>query len=354
MRRWLPSLVLLALIALPLAAQAPAAVAPAVGQEWIYRGTVAMRIPGGEGGQTRGLEMGIHVATTLVGRSGSEWQVVRHEWGETESPPLAPFRRLWIANRVGHYAGGGDNAPPPMLAPTLVGLPVAFSAIPKPGEEVRERFRIFGEPDAPELNAVRRVNGKERIGPRECLVIERQPTDTLPLKFPENLALKSYSERLWVDAATGVLVRYEGALAIESAEAGGGQFEFEIRLALAGVKRLSPAETRARLQQASTLQATARQIARLADARDPAAETARVRTRLRDLQRRYPNSPYREVARDQLRQLQREAPPRPAAPASPLVGNPAPELRLKDLEGKERTLAEFRGKIVILNFFASW
>jgi len=29
-------------------------------------------------------------------------------------------------------------------------------------------------------------------------------------------------------------------------------------------------------------------------------------------------------------------------------------IRLKDLSGKEQTLAAYRGKIVLLNFFASW
>ncbi len=33
------------------------------------------------------------------------------------------------------------------------------------------------------------------------------------------------------------------------------------------------------------------------------------------------------------------------------VGEPAPEFRLKDHTGKERTLEEFRGKWVVLWFF---
>jgi hypothetical protein len=33
---------------------------------------------------------------------------------------------------------------------------------------------------------------------------------------------------------------------------------------------------------------------------------------------------------------------------------PAPALALPDLEGKTRTLAEFRGKVVLLFFWATW
>ena len=37
-----------------------------------------------------------------------------------------------------------------------------------------------------------------------------------------------------------------------------------------------------------------------------------------------------------------------------LKGQPAPEFKLKDLDGKERTLGAYRGKLILLNFFASW
>jgi cytochrome c biogenesis protein CcdA/thiol-disulfide isomerase/thioredoxin len=36
------------------------------------------------------------------------------------------------------------------------------------------------------------------------------------------------------------------------------------------------------------------------------------------------------------------------------VGQPAPEVTLKDLDGKDATLAQFRGKVVLVNFWATW
>jgi peroxiredoxin len=38
----------------------------------------------------------------------------------------------------------------------------------------------------------------------------------------------------------------------------------------------------------------------------------------------------------------------------PLVGAPAPEVVLKDLQGQEVKLSDLRGKIVLLNFWATW
>jgi peroxiredoxin len=38
----------------------------------------------------------------------------------------------------------------------------------------------------------------------------------------------------------------------------------------------------------------------------------------------------------------------------PLVGGPAPEITLKDLQGQDVRLSDLRGKIVLLNFWATW
>jgi peroxiredoxin len=43
--------------------------------------------------------------------------------------------------------------------------------------------------------------------------------------------------------------------------------------------------------------------------------------------------------------------PQAPAPAAGLVGNPAPDFTLKDLDGKEHALASFKGKTVVLEWF---
>jgi thiol-disulfide isomerase/thioredoxin len=40
--------------------------------------------------------------------------------------------------------------------------------------------------------------------------------------------------------------------------------------------------------------------------------------------------------------------------ASTSMGKPAPELRLDDLEGKPLSLTDFKGKVVFVNFWATW
>jgi len=39
---------------------------------------------------------------------------------------------------------------------------------------------------------------------------------------------------------------------------------------------------------------------------------------------------------------------------SELVGKPAPDFKLKTLEGKEVSLSDFKGKVVLINFWATW
>jgi thiol-disulfide isomerase/thioredoxin len=42
------------------------------------------------------------------------------------------------------------------------------------------------------------------------------------------------------------------------------------------------------------------------------------------------------------------------AQESHYVGNPAPEFRLKNLKGDEVALADFKGKVVLVDFWATW
>lgn len=44
----------------------------------------------------------------------------------------------------------------------------------------------------------------------------------------------------------------------------------------------------------------------------------------------------------------------PQAVLGPMIGKPAPEFSLQDLSGKKVSLADYRGKAVLVNFWATW
>ena len=47
-------------------------------------------------------------------------------------------------------------------------------------------------------------------------------------------------------------------------------------------------------------------------------------------------------------------PRRPAAVLTPLQGKPAPAFTLEDLKGRKVSLASYKGKAVLINFWATW
>ncbi len=44
----------------------------------------------------------------------------------------------------------------------------------------------------------------------------------------------------------------------------------------------------------------------------------------------------------------------PAAFAGPGTGSPAPDFTLYDVNGKAHSLSDYEGKVILLNFWASW
>jgi len=60
---------------------------------------------------------------------------------------------------------------------------------------------------------------------------------------------------------------------------------------------------------------------------------------------------------EQQRKMSEEPPPRVITmqpDGLPVVGNPAPDFTLMDLEGRTWTLSELKGQVVFLNFWATW
>ena len=49
-----------------------------------------------------------------------------------------------------------------------------------------------------------------------------------------------------------------------------------------------------------------------------------------------------------------EASPLPAKPTASVVGQPRPDFSLTDLDGKLRHISEWDGKVILVNFWATW
>ncbi len=84
--------------------------------------------------------------------------------------------------------------------------------------------------------------------------------------------------------------------------------------------------------------------------RDASAEKEEARGRLREVIEKYKDVPYRlGTAGDMADALLN---PHPAAALE--IGQPAPEIVGKTADGKPLKLSDFRGKVVVLDFFGDW
>ena len=57
---------------------------------------------------------------------------------------------------------------------------------------------------------------------------------------------------------------------------------------------------------------------------------------------------------DKATRVKVKFPPNGAVQAETVVGTPAPEVTFKDLDGKDVPLSSYRGKVVLVNFWATW
>jgi len=338
----------------PASSPVAAALPVRVGQEWQYEGKTT-RVTGSE----RPARHSFRVTVTVVSRQGATPEAIRFH-DESGAGLALEASSAWITG------GGEENTPLPagiLLWPEMrlaegLNLPAPFRGGLEPGAQHLARVPLFGyAPPFPQSFPVRRrVVGAESIGARRCLRIERRLAARLPL-ITFWLRILEHREQFWVDRASGALVKYEGMARVQEGDHG-PTATLTASLRLQGVRTLPTPELRQRQAQARDLIDTAALLW------NPAGEPAEARVReaqarLERFRQTYSHSPYAPAAASLAARVQsamggsqreREL----AAQQAALVGKPAPVLAVKDLEGKEQTLGNYRGKIILLNVFASW
>jgi peroxiredoxin len=345
------------------------------GQEWCYTGTATR--------SSRTEQPGVSVveppptryrlaAAAAVARQDGRLQLLQRRQvlgpqgaGPAVAPPANPAL-LWIDDPAQPVPGQPSPLRSPWWLAESFRLPIPFHVDLKEGAEAQ----IGGWPPyafarAPVMLRLR-VTGREPVnsasggGARNCWRVEASIADEAEKR---TLSLAEYREVFWLEAGSGAVIRYEGLSVRRFPTFGGApnsvtEQRFTATLELQQVAQLTEADLRRCRAACEQFHAVAEQLAVPLGAPDLADRLQRAEAALQRF-RSLPAEPTVTAAAQflghrlqNLRSLSetRERQQRQLA----LGGQPAPALALRDLEGKERRLEEFRGKVVVLCLFASW
>jgi peroxiredoxin len=333
------------------------------GQEFLYSGTADWKItPSGGAGQALTGPVQLSALVTEADPAKGYAVIMLRRFDAKPEQPGFPAEAVLGTVR---YAADLSATQPPVVTSSpitaiLQGLaaPVTPQAELKAGQEWRRKESLPAMPFKP-LEIVSTVVGETKVGERAGLKIEKKLSEALPYKQEVGggtLELTEYGQTVSVDPETGQVLadRLHGSARFS---AGDRQvtLEFGADVSLQSTNQLSETELAARVKQAAAIDRVQRAMFEAPPSAQRAKVLADAANQAAAFKKTYPDSPYAPaLARlDELLGQVRTQVERQARTEG-LKGSPAPAFALKNLAGKPQTLAAYRGKIVVLNFFASW
>jgi hypothetical protein len=357
--RWGPMAMLSLAVAVAVPVSAAAKVAP--GMEFIYTGTLEWKQTGTD--VPKLLYRAAVRLSTLVTEASPErgytvigFRVLRPEKGP-DLAELAPAAEVFTRRYRPDLSGapGPNRGPRPIFGSPLTQLtwnrPIPFGVYPdlRVGNSwMTEEIPGLAGVTSPTVTYT--VVGETKIGGRNCRKIDATVKD-LPVKtdWGDSLvSLTEYTGSRCMDPELRLLTSdHWRATVLYRAGRQEARVDVSTALDLTGERQLSGEEVATRTRQAEAIdriEQTTFASGRI-DRRKQLEEAKQAIDRFR---REYPASPYVPAVTTIESSFEREA------HLLALQDKRAPAFRLPSLEGKEQTLGAYRGKLVLLNFFASW
>jgi hypothetical protein len=359
---------LVAVLAPMAATSSPASAALKVtpGQEFLYSGRLQFKqsVNGGPMVTTSGSVKLSALVTEADSARGYTVVLMRQFQPDQQADQRAPLEDVWLATvryRADLTASGmPSGTPDPIRGPVLDAVQVPFPprAELKPGEQWHQAVALPYMARQP-LDTVSTVEGFGKVVDHPCLQIENRLSQPLPVQqhlTDSTQEVTDYGETLCVDADTGEVRSVE---LHESVTARAKTLQLTntvtLQVTLQGTRQIPAAELVRRARQAETLDRVQQALLGDASGTDHLKTIEAARRDLSAFQKEYPDSPYAPVvARLDHAISDARAQAERGTQFQALTGRPAPAFTLRDLAGKEQTLAAYRGKLILLNFFASW
>jgi hypothetical protein len=363
MRRPHSVLVVAPLLAVACALPAAGAVKVTTGQELIYSGTLEWKQSGVGGVPNIAHRAPVKLFALVTAADPVQGYAVlvmrdirpARLRGQANLPPFAEV----FTDRYHPNMGRGDGlARPPRsvygapLIPLIWNRPIPFGSFPnlRIGESW-QATEVLGLPGVASPWVQSKVVGETKIAGRNWVRIETTVQE-LPQKNERNggsTDLTAYAGSLCVERDTGLVISDQWKASVRAAFGEQrARIDVSAAVALKEVRRLTAGEVASRIKQAAAIA----RVEQLAFGTEPSADRKRlveaVKQAIAQFRRDYPAGAYAPALTPIEAYLE------PEARLLALQDEPAPGFRIKDLAGKEQTLAAYRGKLILLNFFASW
>jgi hypothetical protein len=276
-----------------------------------------------------------------------------------EIPPEAALRFLSVTG-VGEEEAVpieqlfSESPPGGFIGQFVTLLPVYFFPVAqlKDGSSWTSKERIFLRADL--LSEVRyQVTGKEKVGDSECWVLTRTLLKPVVLQPEQGAQVNKVADKLWVDAKSGLVrqIQRETELQIQQ----GRTLTATLNLTLKGTKKLESDEFNQRLKELEAIKAIHKKVGTTVMMSPTKEKLDDAEKALNEFVQRFKDSPYTahvqmwqrivQIIRQRLEKEEQR---------SELIGKEAPDFELTSLDGKKVRLSSYRGKVVVLNFFAHW
>jgi peroxiredoxin len=335
------------------------------GQELIYSGTGEWKMTNA-GGPSQSYTGPLQLSAVVTESDAAKGHTIilmrnfqpRVEAGQPAIPSEAAVATL-------RYAVDLTTTP----APSLFGSPIASllqsmsaplspQAELKTGQEWRRKETLPAMPPPP-AELVYTVTGESKVGDRAAVKIEKKAVQALPIKYPVgagSLELTDYGQTINVDPATGIVLSEDvhGSARLTAGERT-ATLDYKASVSLTETRQLSADDLAARVKQAAMIDRVQQAIFAAAQGADAKQGLADATKEVASFRKEHASSPYAPALSrldDILGQVRAQSVRESAM--DNLKGKPAPARALKDLTGKDQTLAAYKGKVVMLNFFASW